>query len=286
LGDRLPVRGTSDELDLLARTINGLLDSVAQHVDKQEQFVADAAHELRGPLAALQSSMEVALARDDLPPDQQETLSDMLEAARHLSKVANDMLLLAESGRPVESRHHVAVDLATVARQAVAMFTGVAEERGISLTVWADGPADACANPVDLRRMLSNLLDNAIRFTPAGGTVEVRAIAAGETALLTVTDTGVGIAPRDLDHVFDRFFKADPARTHGSGIRSGGLGLSICRSIAESCGGTIGITSRVGQGTTITVRLPAVHPLHPSSTPSEQLDSALQPPQTAQAAAG
>jgi signal transduction histidine kinase len=286
LGDRLPVRGTSDELDLLARTINGLLDSVAQHVDKQEQFVADAAHELRGPLAALQSSMEVTLARDDLPPDQQETLSDMLEAARHLSKVANDMLLLAESGRPVESRHHVAVDLATVARQAVAMFTGVAEERGISLTVWADGPADACANPVDLRRMLSNLLDNAIRFTPAGGTVEVRAIAAGETALLTVTDTGVGIAPRDLDHVFDRFFKADPARTHGSGIRSGGLGLSICRSIAESCGGTIGITSRVGQGTTITVRLPAVHPLHPSSTPPEQLDSALQPPQTAQAAAG
>lgn len=260
LGDRLPVRGTSDELDLLARTINGLLDSVAQHVDKQEQFVADAAHELRGPLAALQSSMEVALARDDLPLDQQETLSDMLDAARHLSKVANDMLLLAESGNPAEPHDHLVIDLTLVARQAVAMFSGVAEERGITLTISADQPAETLANPVDLRRLLSNLLDNAIRFTPPGGAVEVRTVAAGETVTLEVADTGMGIAPRDLEHVFDRFFKADPARTHGSGIRSGGLGLSICRSIADSCGGTIGIASRVGEGTTVTVRFPAASP--------------------------
>jgi two-component system heavy metal sensor histidine kinase CusS len=260
LGDRLPVRGTSDELDLLARTINGLLDSVAQHVDKQEQFVADAAHELRGPLAALQSSMEVALARDDLPLDQQETLSDMLDAARHLSKVANDMLLLAESGNPAEPHDHLVIDLTLVARQAVAMFSGVAEERGITLTISADQPAETLANPVDLRRLLSNLLDNAIRFTPSGGAVDVRTVAAGETVTLEVADTGMGIAPRDLEHVFDRFFKADPARTHGSGIRSGGLGLSICRSIADSCGGTIGIASRVGEGTTVTVRFPAASP--------------------------
>lgn len=260
LGDRLPVRGIGDELDLLARTINGLLDSVAQHVDKQEQFVADAAHELRGPLAALQSSMEVALARDDLPLNQQETLSDMLDAARHLSKVANDMLLLAESGNPAEPHHHLVIDLTLVARQAVAMFSGVAEERGITLIIYADQPAETYANPVDLRRLLSNLLDNAIRFTPSGGAVDVRTVAGGETVTLEVADTGVGIAPRDLEHVFDRFFKADPARTHGSGIRSGGLGLSICRSIADSCGGTIGIASRVGEGTTVTVRFPAASP--------------------------
>ena len=281
LSDRLPVRGTDDELDLLARTINGLLDSVAQHVDRQEQFVADAAHELRGPLTALQSSMEVALARDALPLDQQETLSDMLDAARHLSKVANDMLLLAESGNPSDQHHHLVIDLTTVARQAVAMFAGVAEERGISLIIHADEPAAAHANPVDLRRLLSNLLDNAIRFTPASGTVDVRAIAAGEQVILTVSDTGVGISPRDLDHVFDRFFKADPARTHGSGIRSGGLGLSICRSIAESCGGTIGIVSRVGEGTTVTVRLPAVHPLPPIALTPERFASASQPAQPA-----
>lgn len=286
LGDRLVVRGTRDELDLLARTINGLLDSVALHVDKQEQFVADAAHELRGPLAALQSSMEVALTRDDLPLDQQETLSDMLEAARHLSKVANDMLLLAESGNPADQHHHLVIDLTTVARQAVAMFAGVAEERGIALTIHADEPAETHANPVDLRRLLSNLLDNAIRFTPAGGTVEVRAIAVGETAILTVSDTGVGITPRDLDHVFDRFFKADPARTHGSGIRSGGLGLSICRSIVESCGGTIGIASRVSEGTTVTVRLPVALDPVPRPLPREPLPHARQPAWPTQPAAG
>jgi signal transduction histidine kinase len=260
LGDRLPVRGTGEELELLAPTINGLLDSVAQHIDKQEQFVADAAHELRGPLAALQSSMEVALARDDLPLDQQETLSDMLDAARHLSKVANDMLLLAESGNPAEPHDHLVIDLTLVARQAVAMFSGVAEERWITLIIHADGPAEAHANPVDLRRLLSNLLDNAIRFTPSGGAIEVRTVAAGGAAILTVSDTGAGIAAHDLEHVFDRFFKADPSRTHGAGIRSGGLGLPICRSIAESCGGTIGIASQVGEGTTVTVRFPAAFP--------------------------
>ena len=97
LADRLPVRGTSDELDLLARTINGLLDRVARHVEAQEQFVADAAHELRGPLAGLQGALEVAAARPDATQAEQDELYDMLEAARHLSKVANDLLLLAES---------------------------------------------------------------------------------------------------------------------------------------------------------------------------------------------
>ena len=251
------------------------------HVDKQEQFVADAAHELRGPLAALQSSMEVALARDDLPLNQQETLSDMLDAARHLSKVANDMLLLAESGNPAEPHHHLVIDLTLVARQAVAMFSGVAEERGITLIIYADQPAETYANPVDLRRLLSNLLDNAIRFTPSGGAIEVRTGATGETATLTVSDTGAGIATRDLDHVFDRFFKADPARTHGAGMRSGGLGLSICRSIAESCGGTIGIASRVGEGTTVTVRLPAALGPASSSTPRAQPTSTIQAAQPA-----
>jgi signal transduction histidine kinase len=263
LGDRLPVRGTRDELDLLAGTINGLLDAVARHVDRQEQFVADAAHELRGPLAALQGTMEVALARDDLRADQQDTLSDMLEATRHLSKVANDLLVLAETGASPKTTTRTSTDLAAIADQAVAMFSGAAEERGIAMSVDAAGPTAARGDPVELRRLVSNLLDNAIRFTPPGGRIDVRVGAAIDAATLTVQDTGTGIAPRDLAHVFDRFFKADPARTHGAGRRSGGLGLAICRSIAESCGGTIGIESRLGEGTTVTVRLPATPPISP-----------------------
>jgi signal transduction histidine kinase len=274
LADRLPVRGTSDELDLLARTINGLLDRVARHVETQEQFVADAAHELRGPLAGLQGSLEVAATRPDASQAEQDELYDMLEAARHLSKVANDLLLLAESGNPAKSSPHAVIDLRTLVRQAEAMFSGVAEDKGIGLRISADGPVDACGDPVELRRLVSNLLDNAIRFTPPGGTIEVRAVAAGGWSILTVTDTGSGIAAGDLDHVFDRFFKADPARTPGSSGRSGGLGLSICRSIAKSCGGTIGITSRLGEGTQVTVRLPAQAPAGVKAPPLEPLASA------------
>ena len=261
LGDRLPERGTDDELDRLSHTINELLDSVALHVDRQEQFVADAAHELRGPLAALQGSMEVALASGTLPVEQQEAYTDMLEAAKHLSKVANDLLILAEAGQPAARRHHVAVDVAAIAAQAVAMFSGAAEDRGIHLQMHIDGHADARCDPEDIRRLVSNLLDNAIRFTPRGGRVEIRAVSAGPTTTLTVADTGSGIAAADIDRVFDRFFKADPARTHGAGVRSGGLGLAICQSIVESYGGTISIASRIGEGTTVTVRLPA-EPAH------------------------
>lgn len=282
LTDRLPVRGTSDELDLLARTINGLLDRVARHVDAQEQFVADAAHELRGPLAGLQSSLEVAAARTTTTQAEQDELVDMLEAARHLSKVANDLLLLAESGNPTRPTQHAIIDLATVARQAEAMFSGVAEEKGIRLRIRSDGPVDACGDPVELRRLLSNLLDNAIRFTPPCGTIEVQAVTAGAWSILTVTDTGSGIAAGDLDRVFDRFFKADPARTPGSSGRSGGLGLSICRSIAESCGGTIAIASRLGEGTQVVVRLPARPPAGPvAPPPDERLASAGQSPHSA-----
>jgi heavy metal sensor kinase len=268
LGDRLPVRGTSDELDLLACTINGLLDSVARHVERQEQFVADAAHELRGPLAALQSSMEVALAQDDLSAEQQDTLSDMLEAARHLSKVANDLLVLAETGNRSRPMHDQLVDLGAVARQTVGMFSGVAEERGISLSVAVREPASTRGDPVDFRRLVSNLLDNAIRFTPSGGAVEVEVIGSGDKTTLVVTDTGSGIAADDLDHVFDRFFKADPSRTHGGGGRSSGLGLAICRSIAEASGGTISIASRPGAGTRVSVSLPQTDalPSHLSET--------------------
>jgi two-component system heavy metal sensor histidine kinase CusS len=270
LGDRLPVRGTSDELDLLASTINGLLDSVAHHVERQEQFVADAAHELRGPLAALQSSMEVALSRDHLTAEQQEAISDMLEAARHLSKVANDLLVLAETGNRSRPANAATVDLGTVARQTVGMFSGVAEERGISLSVAVAEPATTHGDPVDFRRLVSNLLDNAVRFTPAGGAVEVRVTGAGDETTLVVSDTGTGIAADDLDHVFDRFFKADPSRTHGSGGRSSGLGLSICRSIAEACGGTISIASRPGTGTRVSVHLPGAgrHAPQPQEVPS------------------
>lgn len=271
LDDRLPLRGTGDELDQLSSTINRLLDAVAMHVARQEQFVADAAHELRGPLAALQSSIEVAIAASSGDAVEQERLADMLDVARHLGRVANDLLLLAESGFRSGPVAGAAADVAAAARQAAAMFAGVAEDRGVVLTVDADAPAIAAGDEGELRRVIGNLLDNAIRFTGTGGSVALRVARdpAGRHVVAEVRDTGRGIAPGHLPHVFDRFFKADTARTHSGPVRGGGLGLAICKSLVEAAGGTIGIESRLGEGTRVFVSLPTAQATEtPRSSPS------------------
>lgn len=257
LGDRLPVSGAGDELDRLAITINDLLDQVADHVDRQEHFVADAAHELRGPLAAIQSSLEVAMSHEHSAEEQRDTLVDVLDVTRHLSKLANDLLILAESADASAPKRQERIDLARLTKQAVGMFAGVSEERGITLTHAGDEPVFVTGEPSRLRQVISNLLDNALRFTPHGGRVVVDVSAEGPDGVLTVTDTGTGIAADHLDRIFDRFYKADPARTHDETRRSGGLGLAICKSIVEASGGSIGLTSTLGKGTRVTVRLPA-----------------------------
>jgi len=255
LTDRLPVRGTDDELDRMSQTINRLLDEVAALVERQEQFVADAAHELRGPLAAVQGALEVAITREHTAQEYRETLDDILASTRHLSKVANDLLLLAERGGQQRLAAGPGGDAAAVARQATAMFAGVAEERELALTCSAPGTIPVTMDTEDLRRVLANLLDNAVRFTPAGGRIEVR-VTADPAPTIVVADTGCGIEEADLARVFDRFYKADRSRTHAGTIRSGGLGLAICKSLVDGAGGRIGVESSRGRGTVVSVTLP------------------------------
>lgn len=258
LGDRLAIRGTGDELDLLAATINRLLDQVAAHVDRQERFVADAAHELRGPLAAVRSAIEVAISHDRSVEEYRETLTEVLDEACGLSKLANDLLTLAEASDDSRARPTDRVDLAAIARQSVAMFTAAAEERGLTVDLVVSGETGVPGDAPQLRQVLGNLLDNAIRFTPAGGHVHVtvRNQAPLDGVLLTVTDTGIGVAAAHLGHVFDRFYKVDAARSHDDDGRSGGLGLPICKVIVERHGGQITVASEPGAGTTVSVRLP------------------------------
>jgi len=258
LADRLAVRGTGDELDRLAATINTLLDQVADHVESQERFVADAAHELRGPLTAVRSSLEVALSQDRQSGEYRETLAEVLDETNQLSKLANDLLLLAESTDSSMTIRTTVVDLADLARRSASMFAGVAEERGVSIDAPGAASLIVAADAMKLRQLIGNLLDNAVRFTPNGGRVVVsvdRDSATGE-AVLAVADTGHGIGPDDLPRIFDRFYKTDLARSRDDRSRSGGLGLAICKAIVEGHGGRITIKSDPGRGTTITCRFP------------------------------
>ena len=259
LGDRLMTRGTNDELDQLSATINRLLDQVARHVERQQQFVADAAHELRGPLAAMQNTLEVATANNRSLDSYQGTIEEALGETRHLTKLTNDLLLLAEVGNSLGSVFNEACDLGDVARQTAAMFGGTAEERSIALTIHTSGEATVRGDERQLRQVISNLVDNALRFTPDGGRIAL-AVESNQTAheaIVTVADSGRGVEPEHLDRVFDRFFQADAARDRSDIKRGGGLGLSICRSIIERHGGRISIDSPgVGLGATVTVIVP------------------------------
>lgn len=256
LGDRLTDRGTGDELDHLARTINRLLDEVAGHVERQQQFVADAAHELRGPLAAVRNTLEVAISRDRSTAEYHETLTDLLEETQRLSRLTNDLLLLAEAAAETDQLSLEQIALGPLADQTTAMFAGAADERNVELL--CKFPSDeSCSIRGDarqLRQLLANLIDNALRFTPAGGRIAINVISEHDGVLLEVTDTGCGIAANHLPRIFDRFYQADLARTHNE-RRGGGLGLAICQSIAERHGGTIEVTSSIGQGTCFRVFL-------------------------------
>lgn len=266
LTDRLPVRGTNDELDRLARTINTLLDQIAQHVERQESFIADAAHELRGPLTAIRNTLEMALASRLPAEDSQQFLQDAIEQTSQLSKLASDLLVLAESSEISVPHSAADVDMQEIASGMVDMFSGAAEEAGIDVTCEVRGNMSGhlrvAGIATRLREVVSNLLENALRFTPRGGSIRVAVEAnpASRTISLFVEDTGCGIGQSDVARVFDRFYQADAGRNRRDGRRGGGLGLSICRAIVESHGGTIDLQSQPANGspgwTRVTVTLP------------------------------
>jgi heavy metal sensor kinase len=258
LSERLPLRGTGDELDQLSATLNGMLDRLAAHLEQQRTFVANAAHELRSPLAAMRTALEVALERNRSPAEYRELFGDLIEECTGLGNLINHLLLLAEGDAGLlHADGEVRLD--EVVCRAVDMFQGIAEQRGVSLQVRAPAPVMVRGNRVHLREVIHNLLDNALKFTPEGGevSVEVNAPPGSRQMQLLVRDTGAGIPPEDLPNVFERFYRADKSRQRNQPIGGSGLGLSICKAIVQAYGGQISLASTVGKGTSVTVSLPA-----------------------------
>lgn len=260
LDERLPLRQSDDELDQLSQTINGLLDRLASFVQEKRDFLANAAHELRSPLAAIGSSVEVALNSERSPQEYAALLEDIMEECGNLGVLVNQLLLLTEGERQPESQSDQAVDLDRVVRRAVSMFEGAAEAEGLDLQISRLDPAVVHGDEHLLQQVINNLLDNALKFTPPPGVVrvEIRADPAEGAALLEVSDTGIGIPAEDLPRVFERFYRGDPSRQRQGARRGSGLGLSICQAVVQGLQGSIKVQSQPGTGTTIQISLPLV----------------------------
>lgn len=254
--ERLPVGRSDDEIDQLSRSFNRLLDRVAEYLTKRQDLLANSAHELRTPLAALRSTAELALGSKRTVDEYCELLESIVSECGNLEQLVNQLLLLSETeSAHFESRGEI-VDLSKITTEACDMFGAVAESRDIQLETKIAGGVLVDGSRLHLRQLLNNLIDNAIKFIPGAGRVTVELATLEDSNRLTISDTGVGIADEEQKHLFERFYRGDKARRRNTPTRGTGLGLSICRAITEAHGGKIEVNSQPGHGTTFNVRLP------------------------------
>jgi heavy metal sensor kinase len=251
---RVAVPRARDEVQYLALTLNEMLDSLEQVFSRQRRFVADASHELRTPVAVIRNKTDVAQLWARTPQDYITVLEGVNAEAERLSHLISDLLALArgDEGRTQFERESVRLDL--IAGEVAASTDLLAAEGGITLEVQAAGPVTIMGDEARLIQVVMNLVENAVRYTNSGGRVTVTVEGRQGQARLSVRDTGMGIAPEHLPHIFERFYRADPARRrNGSGS---GLGLSIVEWVMHAHGGTVSVESQVGQGSCLTVTLP------------------------------
>lgn len=245
---RLPVPDTHDEVARLGTTLNAMLERLTAAIERQREFTADASHELRTPLAILRAQVE--LLRDRAAePELRAALDSSLEEADRLGVLVEDLLVLARADADrIDTTERV--DLGDLAALVAGRFRVVADREGLELR--AHGAAVVRGDRRSLDRALSNLLDNAVRHTPPGGRVEIRTQADGSGARVTVADTGPGVDPRIADRLFDRFTRADAARTRGGA----GLGLAIVAAVVQAHGGSVTAHNPAEGGLRVEMSLP------------------------------
>jgi two-component system, OmpR family, sensor kinase len=271
LATRLDVPPTGDELARLAATFNRMLDRIQAAFTAQRRFIADASHELRTPLTAIRGNLDVLTRQASAEPetpnsDYLDALADLRRESSRMGRLLEDLLTLA--------RTDAAPDLDTL-RLRPCQFDELASDvlrtaatlaNGQHLELVAPEPITILGDPDRLQQLMLVLLDNALLHTPPAGTVTLSVGQSSDVATIAVADTGSGIAPEHLPHLFDRFYRADTARARESG--GTGLGLAIARAIAESHHGKISVASEVGKGTTFTVTLPIDRPIAAISSTS------------------
>ncbi len=254
---RIAADDLPDDFRALVAGLNARLDALAAAEKEQQQFIADVSHELRTPLTILRGSLEVALEEERPAEEYREAIGNALLEVRHLTRLSQNLLFLTrgESGRVTLSLANL--DLGKFASEIVRDLAPAAEDAGLDLSASIPKiPIYVFADGGRLQQVLHNLIENALRYTPSGGTIAIRVEAAPGEAVLAVADTGVGIPEADLPYVFERFFRSKASRQANPG--GSGLGLSIVRWIVEAHKGRITAESEIGRGSTFTMRLPVI----------------------------
>jgi signal transduction histidine kinase len=248
----------TDELSRLTSTLNNMLVRLERNFLSLRRFTADASHELKTPLTVLRSGIERTITHPRVPRDVLEVLEETLVEVNRMTELVDSLLMLARADEGRAPLHLEHVDIRGLLSEVAETGSILGEQASVTVTV--EIPTRSVVMAMDrsrIRQLFMNLLTNAIKYTPRGGHVWIDCRQDDDEVVFRVRDTGIGIAGGQLPHIFDRFWRADVARSR-TGERPGvGLGLAICKWIAEAHGGTIRVTSGKGKGTTFTVTLPA-----------------------------
>ena len=254
LHERIVPPRTDDEIEHLALTLNAMLDRLERGVEEKHRLVADASHELRTPLAAMRAELDVSLMDEDLSPASREVLESTRQEVDRMGRIVNNLLTLARADEGRLELLRTRVDLGEAIESAARPLRPLADAKELRLEVNGER-CEVLADPHRLQQALTNFIDNAIKFSEPGGAVTVSAWRRNGEAGVTVSDAGPGIPPDARAHVFDRFYRGDPARGRaGSGS---GLGLSICREVADAHGGRVWVESEEGKGSSFSLALPS-----------------------------
>ncbi len=252
LSQRINHQGPDDELKQLADTFDSMIDRIERGFEAQRRFVQDASHELRTPLAAIRTNIEVAEMASETGQEEQRALLETVKGqTERLTRLSEDLLLLTapQAALPLET-----VNPGELVSMALEELAPLAERADVTLTASTQGACEAVASTDLLYRCVLNLVDNAVKHTGEGTAVRVEVECGDETVSIGVKDTGPGIPPEDLAHVFERFYRVDRSRVRGRG--GSGLGLAIVRELMDSMGGSVEVESTPGQGARFTLRLP------------------------------